>query len=281
MFDLANVRFQGFDLRIQLVDVEAVDPANRFLGQFDDVLAADIPFELFAEGLESFGDGQKDFFPGLVFLLQFLIDLFLEGYFVQGSVMPFILQFAQTYFQLFLQQLLRMIHGEGEEFADTQELGLVVGDERGVGGNADFTVRKSIERIDGDVGGNAGSQVDLDLYFSGGIIRHFPDLDLSLVVGLDDRVDQLGGRHAIGNVFNQQGLFIEFFDVGAYADLSPSLAIIIVGAVEHASCLEVRVELEFLSFQAFDRRLAEFATIMRQDLGSQTDVHAFCSLGQQ
>jgi len=69
--------------------------------------------------------------------------------------------------------------------------------------------------------------------------------------------------------------------MGAYADLAASLPLVIVGAIEHTAGQKVGVELEFPAFQVFDGCIAEFAEIVRQDLGSQANGDPFRPLGQQ
>ncbi len=61
---------------------------------------------------------------------------------------------------------------------------LVFHDHAGVGGNAHFAVRKGVQRVDGDVRRNTGRQLHFDLHVLGGIVHHFFDLDLAVVVRL-------------------------------------------------------------------------------------------------
>ena len=88
---LFHIRFERFDLGVQLFDIEPIDPPDRFLGQPDDIFAGDGAPELFAEGLKRCGDGFQHLLPVRVFLLQFLVDLFLKEDLFQRSKMPFVL----------------------------------------------------------------------------------------------------------------------------------------------------------------------------------------------
>src|SRR5579872_5396040 len=278
---LFHICLQRLDLGVELLDIELVDPADRFLGQFNDILADDGALQLFPVGFECFGNRLQHFFPVGVSLFEFLIDLLLKKYLFQRGEVPLVLEFSQLDLKLPLKKVLGTVDGGLKQFLRAKELRLLVDDDTGVRRNADFAIRKCIEGIDRDIRRDTRRQVDLDLDFRGRIVGYLFDLYFALVIGLEDRIDKLRGGDAIGHVPDEKGLLVELLDMGPDAYLPAATPVVIVRDIDHSGGQKVGEELEFLPLQVFHGRFAKLTEVMRQDLGCEADSNAFGPLGQQ
>ena len=129
--------------------------------------------------LESGMDGLQNGLPRLAFLDVPVYPILDEDLFQRGE-MPGFLKFAEADFQLPAQQHAGAVRAPLQDLLDTQEDRLVVLDDTGIRGDADFAVREGVEGIDGPVRADAVGQVNDDLDLFGRIVLHPLDLDLAL-----------------------------------------------------------------------------------------------------
>ena len=269
------------DLFDQLIDVKPVNTAHRLFGELEDILPGDIPLQQFSEGLEGLVDGFNDQLPSFMLLLQFLVDLLFEEDLFERCVMPFGFELFKPDLQFSLQQVAGLVRRNTQQVRYADEYRTIVNDHTGVRGDAHFAVGEGVECIDGDVRGNPRRQFDIDLHFCRCVVGHFLDLDLALIVGLDDRIHQLGGRHTIGDIPDHDVLLIDLFDMCPTTDPSAAFTIIVGSGIDHAAGEEIGQQLEFLSAQVLDRGIDQFIEIMGQDLGGKSHCDAVGTLREQ
>jgi hypothetical protein len=75
-------------------------------------------------------------------------------------------------------------------------------------------------------GETPGREVDEDLGVLGGVVLDVAHLDLALLVGLDDALDQAGGGGAEGDLVDHQGLVVLLADARPAADAATALALL-------------------------------------------------------
>ena len=241
MLDLFDFCRYAFELLVEFVNVQLVDAAYRLLGQLQHVFTGNAPFQFHNKGREGLFYGHQHLVPGVVFLFKFLIDLFFKEDLFQRSKMPFLFQFPKLDLQLQFQQVFGMIGRGSQEFVHAHEPGLVIFDHTSIGRNTDFAVGKGVEGICRNIRRNARGQFHLDLYFSRRIVPHLLDLDLALIVGLQDGINQLGGGHVIRNILDEQGFLVTLFNPAADPYFPSPLAFVIIGDVNHARRQEIRI----------------------------------------
>src|SRR5690606_28530115 len=80
---LFNLCFQPFDLLIQLVDVEPVDPSNWLLCEFEDILSRYRSLQFILERNEGLVDRIEHLVPCLMLLLELLVYFLFEENFLK------------------------------------------------------------------------------------------------------------------------------------------------------------------------------------------------------
>ena len=99
VLDVLHLVFQGVDLLVQGLGVELGDLADGLLHQSGDVFHHNLAAQEILVLLHLGEDVFQLFFPGLLVLLQHLIDAVLKEDALQGAVVPVVLQFSQLDFQ--------------------------------------------------------------------------------------------------------------------------------------------------------------------------------------
>ena len=121
-------------LLIGFLDIELGDLTHRLLAEFQHIVTGDLPFEFLAIRVEAALDAGHLVFPGLVvFLLQLLIDAFLEEDLLQGDPMPFRLQLIEQDAQLPTEEFHGTVRASPEDLADAHEGRPFVDDDTGIG----------------------------------------------------------------------------------------------------------------------------------------------------
>ena len=160
--------------------------------------------------------------------------------------MPFLFEFAELDFEFELEELAGLLGGEVEEILGGEEVGPVVFDHADVGRDGDLAIGEGVEGLLGGRGIGAGGEVNEDFDVLGGVILHAGDLDLALVVGGEDGVDQRGGGLAEGELGDGEEVLLAGFDPGATFHTAATLAIIILRNVGDAAGGEVGHDLGLL-----------------------------------
>ena len=281
VLDVPHLTLDREDLLVDGFGVELGNLADRFFNQLEDVLAHDFAAEEVLVLLHP-GENLVDLgVPVALVLFQHLVDPVLEEDALQGVVVPFSFQFVQFDAQLFTQQLHRMEGVVAQDLLDVEELGLVVLDDAGVGGDAGLAVREREKRVDGLVGRDVVGQVDDDFDLGCRHVLDLLDLDLALILGFQDGIDDDLGGLAVGDLRDGDGVLVALLDLGADLDHAAAAPFLVLRAVGVTAGGEVRIELDLLAFQDVDGGVEQLVEVVRQDLRRHADCDAFCALREQ
>ena len=132
-----------------------------------------------------------------------------------------------------------------------------------VGGNAYFAISECIQCIDSPVRRSAGRKMYQYLYVGSRVVVYLTDFDLSFINSFQDRVDHCRSRLSVWNFCDSKCFIINLSDLGTYFHRSAAFSVVVFGYVDRTSCLEIRIQLEFLSTQITDGGIAKFVEVMR------------------
>ncbi len=225
-----QVVLQATDMLIGLERVELADTLDADLGEADHILVGHFAAQVLHMGLEAAMDEVHDLLPGLG-LLDLAVHLLLDENALQAGEVPLLLQLAPFDRELQFQQAQGVLRADAQQFGHAHEAGLVVLDHHRVRRDAQLTIGEGIERIDGVVRRYARSEVDGDLDVLGRVVLDVAHLDLALVVGLDDALDQAGGGGAVGDLGDDQRLVVLLADAGPRTHAAAALALVVVAHV--------------------------------------------------
>ena len=285
--EMVEVVLRGLDVLLDLTDLVvglvAVVTRDADELQFRQALHVgerDLAAQPFLERLQPLVHGGVGLFAALAALDE-LVELVLDENAFERRGMPGFVQFAEPDLQLAPQQPLGMLGRAAQDLAHTQEMGFLLPDDAGVGGDRNLAVGEGVEGVDGFVARLVGRNLDDDLDLVGRIVIDLPDFDLALVVGLDDRIlDRLGGR-GIGDFGDGERAFVDLRNLGTHLHGSAPQAVVIAAHVGHAARREVGVKLEFAPFEVCDAGIDELHEVVGQDLRRQTHGDAVGALRQQ
>jgi hypothetical protein len=127
---------------------------------------------------------------------------------------------------------------------------------------------KSIERVNGHIGTDAGLEFDFDVNFGGDLIHHFFDLDLAFFVGFEDAsirspVVTPKGISVICSVF------LSFPDFCTHANFTAPRATVVVGRHQSGRRWENRDKFRLPAFQTRNAGFDDFDEIVGHDFGAQ------------
>ena len=168
-----------------------------------------------------------------------------------------------------------------QNLVDREEGGLVVPDHAGVGGYLGLALGEGVEGVYGLVGGDIGRKMDDNLHFLGGHIVNLLDVDLLLVLGFEDAVNDALGGLSVRNLRDGDGGLVHFVDAGTHLDHAAATALVVLGAVCDTAGREVRQEGIGLSLEDGYGSIQELIEVVGKNLGAETGGNAFRSLGQQ
>ena len=108
----------------------------------------------------------------------------------------------------------------------------------------------------------------MHLYFHlcGSVVVHFPCLDLSLLDGFEDGVDEGGCGLAVWYLADYESLVVKLLYLCPYLELSAALSVVVFAHVDASSRGEIRIELEFFAMQVFHGGIAYIIEVMRKNL---------------
>ena len=271
----------SLDLLLHSLHVELGDLAHGLVYQSVYILHHNLAAQRLLVGLHC---GEGLFFlllPAGLVLLQYLVDAVFEVNPFQRAVVPVALQLFHAYAQL-LQQDVAGVEGAVLEYlVDRQELGLVVLDHASIRRQVAFAVGECIQGVYCLVGGHVAGQVDQNLHLVRGHVLYLLDLDLSLVLGLQDRFNQVLGILAEGNLGNGDGALVYLLYAGAHLHAAAALALHVLGAVGKTAGGEVGVKLVRLALQDGHGGVHQLVEVVRQDLGRKAHADAVGTLGEQ
>ena len=185
--------------------------------------------------------------------------------------MPRFLELSKLDFQLALQQVTCAVCTDAQDVRNAHEDGLVVKHHATIGGQAHLTICERVERIEHFVRRDVVGQVHHHLHLVGGVVLHLLDLDLALVVGLQDAVNQRPRGHPVRNLANDQRLAVDLVDSRTHANTVPAKAVVVVFHVRHPAGGEIRIELEAFVLVVRDARINQLNEVVGQDFASQTN----------
>ena len=282
VIDLGDTVVEASDVLLGLVAVVLDDALHRDLEQAQQVVAGDLAVELGLVGRQALVDVLEGALLVLgVFKLLILVDALLDKDLLERDAVQGLHGLAPLYLEFLAQDVARAVHAVAQHVAHGQELRLLVHDDAAVGPDGDFAVGKGIEGIDGDVAARARLQRDDDLGRGAGVVLDLAYLDLAALARLEDRLDDVARGLAIGHILDQQGLVVEFLDLGPDAHVAAALAVVVVAHVDVAARLEVGVEVELLATQVVDGGIDDLVEVMGQDFARQAHGDALGALSEQ
>ena len=273
--------FQGQDLLVDGLGVELGDLADRLLHELEDVVEDDLAAEEVLVHLHLGEDVLDLGVPVLLVLLEDLVDAVLEEDALQGAVVPVGLELVELDLQLLQEDVAGVEGAVLEDVAHREELRFVVLDHAGVGGDVDLAVRERVECVDGLVGRDVVGQVDEDVHLVRGHVLDLLDLDLALVLGLEDGVDEVLGVLAVGDLRDGDGVLVDLLDAGADLDGAAAAAGEVLAAVGEAAGGEVGIDLVGLALEDRHGGVEQFVEVVREDLGGEAHADAFRTLREQ
>ncbi len=210
-----------------------------------------------------------------------LVDFVLDEDAFEGGHVPLLVELPEADAKLGAQQMFGAFGAPAQDFADADEVRLLVGDDARVGRYGDFAVGEGIERVDGLVGRFVGAYVDDDFHLFGGVVVHFPYLDFSLFVGLDDGLLDGLGCGAVGDFGNGERALVDFGDACAHLHYAAAQSVVVARHVDEAARLEVGIERERFAPQTGYGGVDEFVEVVRQDFRGEAHRDTLYPLRQQ
>ena len=214
-------------------------------------------------------NGRENLLPRFAFL-DVAVDAVLDEDFLERRKVPRLAQLAELDFQLAFEQVPGAVRADPQDVGDAHEHGLVFEHDTAVGRQTHLAVRERVQRVQHFVGRDVVGQVHNHFDLVGGVVLDLFDLDLALVVGLKDAVNQRPRRHAVRHLSNHQRLAVHLVDARTHPHAVAAKAVVVVLHVRHPSRREVRVELEALVLVVSDARVDELNEVVGQDFAGQT-----------
>ena len=118
-----------------------------------------------------------------------------------------------------------------EYVVDREELRLILLDYAGIGINRCFAVGECVQSVYCLVRGNVVRKVDYDFNLFGCHVLNLLDLDLPLVLGFQDRIDEDMGSLSEWYFRDCNSVLVDFLDACAHLDLPSALAGVVFRAV--------------------------------------------------
>ena len=78
-------------------------------------------------------------------------------------------------------------------------------------------------------------------YVGSRIVVYLTNFDLSFINSFQDRVDHCRSRLSVWNLCYSKRFIINLVDLGTYFHGSATLAVVVFGYIDRASCLEIRI----------------------------------------
>ena len=181
--------------------------------------------------------------------------------------MQLLQEFVLANLQFLTDEVLGTLGTMDEHVAHGEELRLLVLDDAAVGRDVDFAVGEGIESVDGLVARYARCQMHLNLHLCRCQVGDVASLDLALLDGLGDALDERRYRLGVGQFANHQRLLVQFFYLRTHLHHAATLSVVVFRHVDRAARLEVRIQVELLTMQIADGRVADFAEVVGQNLG--------------
>ena len=278
-FDLAQAGADLLHLLLGAVDIVEGDAADRDLQKGVNILVGHLLLDLVGERLQALAHGRGHLLrSGLLF--DRLVDAVLDKDLLQGSGVKTVRQVAGLDAEFGLENIDQPIDVVLEQLGGAGQLRFVLFvDEHQVRRDRHLAVGEGVEGVNHLLGVGAAGQLDLDLDLFGGKVADGGNLDLVLAGGILDRIDQIFGGGAVGNVANDDALGISGIEPGTHQHLA--VAIFVLGDVDLATGEEIGEDLERSVPQVADLGFEEFDQVVRQDLGSHAHGDTVGSLGEQ
>ena len=282
MVDFLHLFFQRLDIIVGLFAVETQDTSHLNFQQAENVVARDFTHKISLIGGQALVDMSHSHIEvRTLFVFFILVNPFFDEDFLQRSVKQAFHQFAALYFQLAAQQFLRIVDTTAQHVAHLEEQRLLFGNHTAVGRNADFTVGKRIERVDGTVTRRARNQMHDNVGMFRGIVVHTAHLDFSLFLRLDYRLDKRSGCFSEWDVGNFQRFIVDFFNLGTHAHRTAALAVVVLRHVDIASRREIGIERKLFATQIGNGCIQQFVEVMGKDFRRKSDCDTFGTLHQK
>ena len=174
-------------------------------------------------------------------------------------------QFAFFDFEFHAKQVHCAIRATAQHFRHGDETRFVVVHHTAIWRIVHLTFSEGIERINSLVARSLSLEMHAYFYVFRCIIVDFLDVEFTLFVRLHNRIHQHTRRNAIRHLHNLQSLVVNLLNLGTNSQLTATLAIVVFRHIHHATSWEIGIEFELLAFQVGNRRIAQFAEVVRQN----------------
>jgi hypothetical protein len=278
--DCLHLLLDAFYLVVGLRRIVFRNADEAQFGQLHHILARHLAPQQLFEGFEACVHGIVSLlarFAAFDGLIDFVLD---EDAFERGHV-PLLVEFAEADAQFRAEQVFGAFGTPAQDFADADEVRLLVGYDARVGRYGDFAVGEGVQGVDGLVGRFVGAHVDDDFHLFGGVVVHFPYLDFSLFVGLDDGLLDGLGCGAVGDFGNGERALVDFGDACAHLHYAAAQSVVVARHVDEAARLEVGIERERFAPQTGYGGVDEFVEVVRQDFRGEAHRDTLYPLRQQ
>ena len=164
-------------------------------------------------------------------LIEFVLD---KNLFERGRV-PLSIQLVELNLQLLFQQRFGVLGRAAQNLTNAQEMRLILIDYTRVGRNRNLAIGECVQCVDRLVGRFVGCHVNNNLNLLRGVVLHLANLDLTLFVGLNDRLLDTLGCSRKGNLGDGQRALVDLRNACANLHRTATQTVIITRAIDQTT----------------------------------------------
>ena len=195
--------------------------------------------------------------------------------------MPVAFEFAETNLKFLAEKVFRVESVIAQDFIYPEELRLLVDDDACIRRYGNLAIRECVESVNRFVRRDVVREMNQYLRLLGGEVLNLANLYLTLVLRLENRVDQEVGRLSVGDFCDGDGVLVDFLDFGTHLYHSAAPSVVVTRTVRVAAGREVRENLERLVLQYGYRSVNQLVEIVRENLRGKACGDAFGALREQ
>ena len=277
--DFGNLLLNVVYLGVTLLDVEAGNLPYRLLHELEHIIACNFLVQKRLVNLQGLVDLVHLAVPASGLLVfQELVLAFLEEDLFKRQGVPAFFQFAEPDLKFLLQEVSGAEGAEFQHFGYGQEVRLVILYDAGVRVDGNLAVRKRVESVNGLVRRFSCGQRNHYFRLLSAQVLNLADLDLALVVGGNDALENVSGILSERKLRDFQGLLVYLQDSGPDGYLSAPLSVRIAAHVHDSSGREIRIEVIFLAPEESYGSVNDLVEIVRKNLAVESYRYTVCSL---
>ena len=214
-------------------------------------------------------------------LFDVTVNLVLDKDLLQAREVPLFLKLVELYAEFGPQQVQGMLRGTLEQVGHPGKQRLVVLNHTAQGRNRHFTGRESVEGVHRLVRRNTGHQMQHNLHVLGRVVLDLLDLDLALVVGFDDGVNDTGRSRSKRNLRDDERLLVVYGNLGAATDATAAFTVVVLREIGNAPRRKIREDLHLAAAEVRNGGINELNKVVRKHLGRKTHRNTLHALGQE